>query len=474
MIVNEMSDNCIGREAVYVEAIRRKYTLLRKLGEGLSCEVYLAEHKQLHHLCAVKCISKEKFDREAFEKEAELLSGLNHFYFPVLYDCEEDELCWYLIQEYISGQSLRNLKDIKKTISQEEIIRLAVDLCEAIKWLHERKPYPILYLDLKPEHIIISREGIKLLDLGSAVYLRGKQISGNVTGTAGFASPEQLKGGNIDERSDIYAIGAVLYWTMTGNVAGYSGEPGSIPGYHREWSRIIQRCLELNADNRYMTADGLLKDIQSITGRWKRRLEKSLKIAVVASQPRTGATHFSIGLCKACSDRGDGSLYEEKNDSGAVQAICAYREQVCEKQGIYYSGSVRLVPRYGQAVCEEGYEYSVCVMDYGAVRKECREEPEGADCIIAVIGAKEWEMQWAEELVERYRKREAVYYVINAGSYGCFRKAVKELRIKRAYYMPQFGDPFSVGRREKRFYRNLLKRIRREVACKDVSGKKKT
>lgn len=447
---------------MYVEAIRRKYTLLEKIGEGLSCVVYLAEHKQLHHLCAVKCISKEICDREAFEREAGLLSSLDHFYFPVLYDCEEDEQCWYLIQEYISGQSFRKFRDEQQNISPEELTGLADSLCKAIKWLHERKPYPVLYLDLKPEHIIISREGVRLLDLGSAVYLRGRQISGNVSGTPGFASPEQMQGGNIDERSDIYAIGAVLYWLMTGNVACYEGEPQNVPGYSPEWNGMIRRCLNPESDERYESVEKLREDIQSISVRWKGRLEKSLKIAVVASQPRAGATHFSIGLCVACSTHAARILYEEKNESGAVQAICEYGEQVQEKQGIYSFRGLHLVPRYGQAVCEEAYEYPVCVMDYGAQEKDRCNEYEGEDCIIAVLGAKEWELHRAKELVGRYRKREKVYYVINAGNYRCFRKAVKRLRIRRAFYMPESGDPFLPGRREKKFYRGLLKIIRQE------------
>lgn len=447
---------------MYVETIRRKYTLLEKLGEGLSCVVYLAEHKQLHHLCAVKCISKEICDREAFDREAKLLSSLNHFYFPVLYDCEEDEHCWYLIQEYITGQSFRSLKTRQEKISQEELIKMADNLCQVIRWLHERKPYPVLYLDLKPEHIIMTHEGVKLLDLGSAVYLRGKQVSGNVSGTAGFASPEQLRGDNIDERSDIYAIGAVLYWLMTGTVADYNRKPEDVPGYCSRFNGVIHRCLNPQADERYETVEKLQKDIQSISVRWKGRLEKSLKIAVVASQPRAGATHFSISLCKACSTHGSAFLYEEKNDSGAVQAICEYGEQIKEKQGICYFRGLHLVPRYGQAVCEETYEYPVCVMDYGVIEKGRDKEYDGVECIIAVIGVKEWELHRAKELVERYRKRKDVYYVINAGSYRCFRKAVKSLHIKKAFYMPESGDPFLPGRKEKKFYRSLIKKIRQE------------
>ena len=166
--------------------------------------VYLAEHKKLHQTCAIKCISKRNGNGNTFLRETEFLRNLRSIYVPALYDYEEDTDYWYLIEEYIAGYSLKDLKQNQRFISQDKLMESAIRICEAVKWLHDRKPYPLLYLDLKPEHIIVSGDGLKLLDFGSAVYLKGNQMSGRVMGTVGFASPEQLQGSTIDLRSDIY------------------------------------------------------------------------------------------------------------------------------------------------------------------------------------------------------------------------------------------------------------------------------
>lgn len=448
------------RGDIGVNVIEQKYTLQKQIGSGLSCVVYLAEHKKLHQTCAIKCISKRNGNGNTFLRETEFLRNLRSIYVPALYDYEEDTDYWYLIEEYIAGYSLKDLKQNQRFISQDKLMESAIRICEAVKWLHDRKPYPLLYLDLKPEHIIVSGDGLKLLDFGSAVYLKGNQMSGRVMGTVGFASPEQLQGSTIDLRSDIYSIGAVLYWLMTGEMVGDEGVSKKVSGYSKEWNAIISRCVEQDKNRRYASAGELLKDLQRMQKiNNKGQFGKSLKIAVIGSQRRVGVTHFSIGLAMSSLQAGVPCLYEERNESGAIQELFSYSKKAREKEGIYYFPKFEAIPRYGNAVCTESYGECMFVYDYGVFREELVFEYEEADCVIAVTGGKEWERKQTKDLIERYRKRRNMYYVLRTGSKADFRIIAKELAIPAAFYMPDYGQPFSLGNREKHFYHKLLKQI---------------
>lgn len=447
-----------------VKVIEQKYTLLKQIGSGLSCVVYLAEHKKLHHTCAIKCISKKNGSGNTFLKETEFLTNLRSIYVPVLYDYEEDTDYWYLIEEYMAGYSLKDLKQNQGFISQNKLMELSIKICEAILWLHSRKPYPLLYLDLKPEHIILTESGLKLLDFGGAAYLKGRQVSGTVLGTVGFASPEQLQGNGIDIQSDIYSIGAVLYWLMTSETVGNERIYEEISGYSKEWNAMVQKCVKLEKTLRYSSVEELLREICNVQKKnRKRQLEQSLKIAIIGSQHRVGVTHFAIGLCISCKWANRSCLYEEHNDSGAIQEIFHYSKSAKEANGIYDFSKFKAIPKYGKAVQIESQTERMFALDYGHFQKELVKEYEKADCIIIIAGGKEWELQQSKEVIERYRKRKHVYYVLRTGSVLDFRRNVKELAIPAAYHMPEYGNPYSLGKRERHFYEALLGHIQKDM-----------
>ena len=108
------------RRDIGVNVIEQKYTLQKQIGSGLSCVVYLAEHKKLHQTCAIKCISKRNGNGNTFLRETEFLRNLRSIYVPALYDYEEDTDYWYLIEEYIAGYSLKDLKQNQRFISQDK------------------------------------------------------------------------------------------------------------------------------------------------------------------------------------------------------------------------------------------------------------------------------------------------------------------------------------------------------------------
>lgn len=452
-----------GREVTEVKVIEEKYHIRKQIGSGKDCMVYLAEHRTMHRNCIIKCMSKQMYSSGAFQREAGLLRNLNNIYVPILYDCDEDENYWYLIEEYIDGLSLKGLRQQQGRFSQKMLMELAINICDAMISLHSQKPNPVLYLDLKPEHIIPKQGKIRLLDLGSAMYLRGSELTGTVSGTIGFAAPEQLQGGSVDQRADIYSIGAVFYWLMTGETADYEGRKTGIDGYSGRWNAIVSRCMEPDREKRYQSVVQLRKEIQSAGGKkQKGQFTQSLKVAVIGSQSRVGVTHFCLGMAAYCCREGITCLYEEKNDSGAIQQLAERMAAVREEQGVYHIHGVEAVPRYGQAVAQSDYPHRIVLWDcgYGSEMEEaCLGE---ADYIIALAGGREWEMYRTKELIERYRKRDNVCYVLRIASESRSGALFKELGVGRIFCMPEYGMLFHLSGRARSFYRHLCRQLLRK------------
>lgn len=441
-----------------------KYFLQKEIGHGCTCKVFLAEHVRLHHNCVIKRISKEQGTCDIFLREAEFLRNLGNLYNPVLYDVDEDENYCYLIEEYITGESLKDLKQNHGFIPQERIVDIAIQICQAVNWLHSRKPYPVLFLDLKPEHVVLTARGLKLLDFGSAMYLRENCIIGKVMGTPGFAAPELIGGEAVDEQADVYSIGAVLYWLMCGKVIENDFSGSKIAGYSKSLTQVVVKCVQKERKYRYSSVEQIMDDICRIKENDTiGQLGKSLTIAVIGSQPRIGTTHFSIGLSIGCQASGFSSIYEEKNESGAIESIFRGSNNAKERNGIYYFSKFRALPRYGQAIKEQEYEACVVIRDYGCFQEELIKKYEEADVIIIIAGGKEWELKWTKELLVRYKQRRNMYYVLHAKNKGDFREKVHELGIKRAFYMVCYENPFCLKRRELRFYKRMFAHIKKDI-----------
>lgn len=127
-----------------------------------------------------------------FPAEASLLKNLNHPGIPIIYDIEEDDTYYYIIEEFIRGESLDTFVLHQETISQELIIEFCIQLCEILDYLHHYAPYPILYQDLKPEHIILCGNQLKLIDFGIASFFTGSGKHFQKFGTKGYAAPEAV------------------------------------------------------------------------------------------------------------------------------------------------------------------------------------------------------------------------------------------------------------------------------------------
>lgn len=188
----------------------QKYKLLEEAGKGNGSQVYAVEHMKLHTLRAMKCIEKGKIPNERLIKEAVYLKSLSHPSIPIIYDIEEDERYFYIIEEYVQGESLKSMLNRQKHFSMEEIIEYGIQLCDIVDYLHNQKPYPIVHGDITPTNIMIKNRKIKLIDFGNSITITGKEQKMDIYGTPDFMIPEGTEEMVCNVKADIYSVCAVI------------------------------------------------------------------------------------------------------------------------------------------------------------------------------------------------------------------------------------------------------------------------
>lgn len=262
MISKTLEDK--NREGVVCQACIwfERYEIKEILGEGGTGRVYLARDIRLGRPVAVKIL--EQVTAQFFE-EVTILQKRALSMLPVIYDAwVEDDKTGVIIMEYVDGVNLKEYLALHRQISERQIYEWGLQLGGFLEKLHSGNP-KILYRDLKTENIMVQPDrSLRLVDVGAAVRLHGESLyQKNRVGTFGYAAPEQWEGGQVDERADIYGLGAVLYDVMAGEekerfrTAQMLSGQGRIP---EGMVRILGRCLQTKKEKRYATAKAFLAD----------------------------------------------------------------------------------------------------------------------------------------------------------------------------------------------------------------------
>jgi eukaryotic-like serine/threonine-protein kinase len=249
------------------------YQILAPLGAGGMGDVYRATDTRLNRRVAIKVLKGPHSDR--FEQEARAIAALNHPHICTLHDVGPD----YLVMEYVEGAVLSG------PLAVEEALRLALQMAAALESAHAKG---ITHRDLKPANILVTKEGVKLLDFGLAkmIYapmeasttqtLGAQTMAGTILGTAAYMSPEQAEGKPADARSDIFSFGAVLYEMLSGQRA-FEGESAILTMaavLHKEprrldappaLERVVMRCLEKQAARRFQNMAELREALRQVT-----------------------------------------------------------------------------------------------------------------------------------------------------------------------------------------------------------------
>ncbi len=270
------------------------YEILEQVGEGGMGVVYKARDTRLGRNVAIKIVNAEFTER--FQREAKAIAALNHPHICTLYDVGEHEGAPYLVMEYVEG------KPLKGPLSVHEALPFAIQVCEALAAAHKAR---IIHRDLKPDNILLTPQGgVKMLDFGLAKLQRRLEedtltatitVRGVITGTAPYMSPEQAQGEPVDERSDIFSFGAVLYELLSGRrafrretmaatlAAVIASEPSPLAEASPQLARIVDKMLAKKRESRYQSAEELLGDLTAAWGKGltRRRLWPALAAAAL-------------------------------------------------------------------------------------------------------------------------------------------------------------------------------------------------
>lgn len=384
-----------------------KYQVCRVLGRGRSGTVYLARHKDLEEYRAIKQVPKTCEDYGQFRKEALILKSIRHPGIPIVYDLEEDEQYSYLIEEFLEGDSLYALVSGMGHFSKAMTVRYGIQICHLVSILHSARPNPILYLDLQPKNLLVCHDTVKLIDFDHSVHLNEAEHLTMRYGTVGCAAPEQYSGDVLDERTDIYAIGAVLHYMLTGEYPG--GKPVCFyDGIDRSLARVIRSCLQADKTKRYSSAEQLCMALTEIQRQILRQGKKrqgmsgeeqisSLTIAVAGVRQGVGTTHIAMVLTAHLRWSGISAMYEEQNDSGGVRQFASCVKAGADRFGIHVIRGIPMLPSYGRSVRLEPHPYRVVVQDWGTGWQRFLQEP--ADGYLLVCGGKPWEWETTGDAV---------------------------------------------------------------------------
>lgn len=430
-----------------------KYQLCRMIGQGRSGTVWLAKHIELEEYRAIKQVPKTCTDYRQFRQEALILKSLRHPGIPIVYDLEEDEHFSYLIEEFLEGDSLYALVSDMGHFSKAMTVRYGIQICRLVYSLHFAEPYPILYLDLQPKNLLLCGDTMKLVDFDHAVHLSEADRLTKRYGTIGCAAPEQYSGDALDERTDIYAIGAVLYYMLTGQ---YPGERPVYPKTRidRGIGKILRICLQKDKEKRYPSVERLCEALERILlvekGVFNKNQLSSLTIAVAGTRTGAGATHAAMGLAVYLRDQGLSVLYEEKHDSGGVRQFAACVNAGPDRYGIFRLKGLPMLPKYGQAVCLPSHPYRVVVQDYGADWRAPGEEP--GDGTLLVCAGKPWEWETTREAVMSLGNLPGLAVIYN---HFCGQMRVRlpgPAKETNVFLMPYYANPLISTKETENFY----------------------
>ena len=340
-----------------------RYEIQHRLGKGGMGSLYLARDPGLDRLVAIKLLKDDYLDdqdfRERFAREARALARLRHPNIVVVYDFGEHDGRPFMAMEYIDGETLRQRLARTPPLKIALGLALVEDLCAGLANAHDAG---IVHRDIKPDNIMVDRQGVvKLLDFGIARSAHAESTHqmtqpGMIMGTYNYMSPEQLLGEMVDKRSDIFAVGAVLYQVIAREQA-FPGAFGAVyhrvltagpvpleervPGVDPTLVRIVMRALERDPQDRYQSANDMRQELARARQRLadasaavahetvlaprgssgRRQRDSEAKHGLVTEQLRLGHEAFARGDYDIALQYGERAAFVDPDNGAANELI---------------------------------------------------------------------------------------------------------------------------------------------------------
>ena len=262
-----------------------RYELIEKIGEGGMAVVYKGKDRLLNRYVAIKILrpeyTKDEQFIESFKRESQASARLSHPNIVGVYDVGKEGNIHFIVMELIDGKVLSEVIKEKGRIEYKEAISIIRQVASALSLAHKNQ---IIHRDIKPHNILITSTGVaKLADFGIAKAVSAATIVGGsskIMGSVHYFSPEQARGAYVDERSDIYSLGVVLYEMLTGHVPFDGDNPVSIalmhindpippltkevPAIPPQLEKIVNKATEKYQSNRYKDVDEMIRDLDDI------------------------------------------------------------------------------------------------------------------------------------------------------------------------------------------------------------------
>ena len=259
----------------------KRYEILGRVGSGGMADVYKGKDHKLNRFVAIKVLKSDYRTDEVFIKkflsEAQAAAGLMHPNVVNVYDVGQDRGLYYMVMELVEGITLKDYIEKKGKLSPKETVSISIQMVTGLQAAHNQH---IVHRDIKPQNIIISKDGkVKVTDFGIARATTSTQtISTSVMGSVHYTSPEQARGGVVDQKSDIYSIGITMYEMVTGHVP-FDGDStvtvalkhlqeeitspaDEVPDLPYSLECIIMKCTQKNPAMRYHDCASLLLDLK--------------------------------------------------------------------------------------------------------------------------------------------------------------------------------------------------------------------
>lgn len=266
------------------QVLGNRYEILEKIGGGGMALVYKAKCSLLNRFVALKILRPEFTNDEEFVKrfriEAQSAASLSHPNVVSIYDVGHEGNIHYIVMEYVDGITLKEYISQKVSLDWSEAVNITIQICSAIEHAHRNH---IVHRDIKPHNILLTKEGVaKVTDFGIARAVSSSTITmvGSTIGSVHYFSPEQARGGFIDEKSDLYSLGIALYEMVIGKVPFDGETPVAIALKHIQEEAvqpreikpeipigvndIIMKAIKKDLSKRYQTASNMLGDLYRV------------------------------------------------------------------------------------------------------------------------------------------------------------------------------------------------------------------